>query len=237
LAVVSLVHRPESTFNYVCPRGARFSVPGRDSSRPSAQVSSSQSRQAKARRGTLKRAPHQQALPYSKELPGRCTSGFPPRFRFAFYPHSSRRRSDNHVSKLAGLIERSRPELSRSETQIDRVQRGERLAIHQHIHGPGDGVVGQLHVMPAPRSGKRCRAVLRADTHALAAIDVKNTVMHGLFRRCVHGEMRIVEMTCVVVSKRDEQRPAERPDIRFESHTAVLGKIRQRELNRAARPR
>jgi len=64
-----------STFNYRPRCGARFSVPGRDSSRPSSQVNSSRSRQAKAR--------HISGQINSKEptLRTRCTSGVSQRLR------------------------------------------------------------------------------------------------------------------------------------------------------------
>jgi len=122
-----------------------------------------------------------------------------------------------------------------AEAEIDGVQGGDGVAIHGDVNGSGRGIVSELHVMPAASGGKRGGAALGADAHALAAIHVKDAVVHGLLVGGVDGEVGIVEVRFIAVRKDDEKRVAERFDIELDGDTAIGGLVRQRELDGAAR--
>src|SRR5579859_6419367 len=100
---------------------------------------------------------------------------------------------DLDVLELAGFVEGADAYFAGAEAKIDGVQGGDGVAVHGDVNGAGGGVVSEFHVMPAASGGQRGGAAIGADADALAAINVKDAVVHGLLVGGVEGEVGVVE--------------------------------------------
>ena len=80
-----------------------------------------------------------------------------------------------------------------------------RLPVDGNFNGSGDGIMRQPDVIPMAARRECCRAALGAYAHALAAIHVKDAVVHRLHRRRIRGEVSIVEVGRITIRQDDQQ--------------------------------
>jgi hypothetical protein len=115
------------------------------------------------------------------------------------------------------------------------MQRWHRLAIDFTLNITSGSVPNDANVIPAVRGWKSRRPFKRADTHALTAENVKDSVVHRLPGRRIGREMNVVEMRRVAIAENDHERPFERTGVCFYGYFAEGRGVRQSELERPAR--
>src|SRR5690242_7510366 len=133
-----------------------------------------------------------------------------------------RGRGDPDVLELPGFVERAQAHLAWSQAEIDRLQRGYPMTVYTHADRSGCSIVRQRHVMPASGS-RKCRwTPLGADAHALATVNMKDAVVHGLLGRSIDGQVGVVVVRFIAIGENDHQGTAERSYVHFHGKAPVI---------------